>query len=108
MEAITDAQLRVSQASGFKRNRALLVSKFQDRNSPQCPSKPEGTEIVDPPGVMNSCRAPGSGEMSAASPGTFGPSRETFSVSVVSRSELSRCAPWLSTFADQRKDHRYY
>jgi predicted N-acyltransferase len=46
--------------------------------------------------------------MSAAGPGDFGPSRESFSVSVVSRSELSRCAPWLSTFTDQRKDHRYY
>jgi predicted N-acyltransferase len=46
--------------------------------------------------------------MSAAGPGDFGPSRESFSVSVVSRSELSGCAPWLSTFTDQRKDHRYY
>jgi predicted N-acyltransferase len=34
--------------------------------------------------------------------------RESFSISVVSRAELSGCAPWTSTFADQRKDHRYY
>ena len=46
--------------------------------------------------------------MSAASAGAFGPRRESFSVSVVSRSDLSRCAPWLATFTDQRKDHRYY
>jgi Acetyltransferase (GNAT) domain len=26
----------------------------------------------------------------------------------VSRAELSGCAPWTSTFADQRKDYRYY
>lgn len=34
--------------------------------------------------------------------------RESFSISVVSRAELSGCAPWASTFADQRKDYRYY
>jgi hypothetical protein len=33
---------------------------------------------------------------------------ESFSISVVSRAELSRCAPWTSTFTDQRKDYRYY
>ena len=33
---------------------------------------------------------------------------ESFSTSVVSRAELSGCAPWTSTFADQRKDYRYY
>lgn len=33
---------------------------------------------------------------------------ESFSISVISRAELSGCAPWASTFADQRKDHRYY
>jgi hypothetical protein len=33
---------------------------------------------------------------------------ESFSISVVSRAELSGCAPWTSTFTDQRKDYRYY
>jgi hypothetical protein len=33
---------------------------------------------------------------------------ESFSIAVVSRAELSGCAPWTSTFVDQRKDHRYY
>lgn len=33
---------------------------------------------------------------------------ESFSISIVSRAELSGCAPWISAFADQRKDHRYY
>jgi peptidoglycan biosynthesis/recognition FemAB-like protein len=33
---------------------------------------------------------------------------ESFSISVVSRADFSGCAPWTSTFADQRKDHRYY
>jgi hypothetical protein len=30
------------------------------------------------------------------------------SIAVISRAELSGCEPWSSTFADQRKDHRYY
>jgi len=34
--------------------------------------------------------------------------RESFAVAVVSRAALSRCAPWTSTFTDQRKDYRYY
>jgi hypothetical protein len=34
--------------------------------------------------------------------------RDSFSISVVSRAELSGCAPWTLTFADQRKDYRYY
>jgi hypothetical protein len=34
--------------------------------------------------------------------------RESFSISVVSRAEFSGCAPWTSTFTDQRKDYRYY
>src|SRR5690242_9482601 len=34
--------------------------------------------------------------------------RESFSISVVLRAELSGCAPLASTFADQRKDYRYY
>jgi hypothetical protein len=34
--------------------------------------------------------------------------RESFSISVVSRAELSRCAPWTVTFAGTRKDYRYY
>jgi len=36
------------------------------------------------------------------------PRSESSSISVVSRAELSGCAPWMVTFADQRKDHRYY
>jgi Peptidogalycan biosysnthesis/recognition len=36
------------------------------------------------------------------------PRRESFSIYVVSRAELSGCAPWTSTFTDQRKDYRYY
>ena len=48
------------------------------------------------------------GEMSAIIPDVSSAPRESFSISVVSRAELSGCAPWTSTFADQRKDHRYY
>ena len=33
---------------------------------------------------------------------------ESLSIDVMSRAELAGCAPWTSTFADQRKDHRYY
>jgi len=46
--------------------------------------------------------------MSAIGPGASSARRESFSISVVSRAELSGCAPWTSTFADQRKDYRYY
>ncbi|MEH2562979.1 GNAT family N-acetyltransferase [Bradyrhizobium sp. AZCC 2289] len=46
--------------------------------------------------------------MGAIIPGISRTPRESFSISVVSRAELSGCAPWTSTFADQRKDHRYY
>jgi hypothetical protein len=46
--------------------------------------------------------------MSAIGPGVAGARRESFSISVVSRAELSGCAPWTSTFTDQRKDYRYY
>jgi predicted N-acyltransferase len=46
--------------------------------------------------------------MSAIIPGVSSARRESFTIAVVSRAELSRCAPWTSTFADQRKDHRYY
>jgi GNAT acetyltransferase-like protein len=46
--------------------------------------------------------------MSAIVPGVSSARRESFSISVVSRAELSECAPWTSTFADQRKDYRYY
>ena len=49
-----------------------------------------------------------SGEMSAIGPGVSSARRESFSISVVSRAELSGCAPWTSTFTDQRKDYRYY
>jgi hypothetical protein len=46
--------------------------------------------------------------MGAFGPGASSPRRESFSISVVSRAELSGCAPWKSTFTDQRKDYRYY
>ena len=46
--------------------------------------------------------------MGAVISGVSSAPRESFSISVVSRAELSGCAPWTSTFADQRKDHRYY
>jgi hypothetical protein len=46
--------------------------------------------------------------MRAIVPGISSAGNESFSISVVSRAELSGCAPWTSTFADQRKDHRYY
>lgn len=46
--------------------------------------------------------------MSAIGPGASSARRESFSISVVSRVEFSGCAPWTSTFTDQRKDYRYY
>ena len=46
--------------------------------------------------------------MSTIIPGVSSARRESFSITVVSRAELSGCAPWTSTFADQRKDYRYY
>jgi hypothetical protein len=46
--------------------------------------------------------------MSAIGPAVSRARRESFSISVVSRAELPRCAPWTSTFTDQRKDYRYY
>ena len=46
--------------------------------------------------------------MSAIGSGACSAHRESFSISVVSRVELSGCAPWTSTFTDQRKDYRYY
>jgi hypothetical protein len=46
--------------------------------------------------------------MSAIGPAVSSARRESFSISVVSRAELSGCALWASTFTDQRKDHRYY
>ena len=46
--------------------------------------------------------------MSAIIPGVSSARRESFSISVVSRADLSGCAPWTSTFTDQRKDYRYY
>jgi hypothetical protein len=46
--------------------------------------------------------------MSATSPGVSSARAESFSISVVSRAELPGCAPWTSTFTDQRKDYRYY
>src|SRR5712671_6398579 len=57
---------------------------------------------------MNCTGSPRSREMSAIIPGVSSACRESFSISVVSRAELSGCAPWTSTFADQRKDYRYY
>ena len=46
--------------------------------------------------------------MSAIGPAVSSALRESFSISVVSRAELTGCAPWASTFTDQRKDQRYY
>jgi hypothetical protein len=46
--------------------------------------------------------------MSGICPGVSSARRESFSISVVSRAELSGCGPWILTFADQRKDYRYY
>src|SRR3954469_20417692 len=40
--------------------------------------------------------------------GVSSPGGELFSIAVMGPSELSGRAPWTSTFADQRKDHRYY
>src|SRR6266850_8571436 len=57
---------------------------------------------------MNSTGPPRSREMSTIIPSVSSACRESFSISVVSRVELSGCAPWTSTFADQRKDYRYY
>ena len=57
---------------------------------------------------MNSTGEVRSGKMSAIIPGVSSVRRDSFSISVVSRAELSGCAPWTSTFADQRKDYRYY
>src|SRR5882724_5874299 len=57
---------------------------------------------------MNCTGSPRSREMSAIIPGVSSACRDSFSISVVSRTELSGCATWTSTFADQRKDYRYY
>src|SRR6266481_640089 len=57
---------------------------------------------------MSSTGALRSGEMSAISPDISSARRESFSISVMSRAEFSRYAPWTSTFTDQRKDYRYY
>jgi hypothetical protein len=46
--------------------------------------------------------------MRAIGPGVSCAGTESFSISVVSRSELAECIPWRSAFADRRKDHRYY
>jgi len=46
--------------------------------------------------------------MNPSGPDVSSTRRESFSISVVSRAELSGCAPWMSTFTDERKDHRYY
>src|SRR3982074_756711 len=56
---------------------------------------------------MSHTGGPPRGEMSAI-PDVSSAAGDSFSISVVSRAELSGCAPWTSTFADQRKDHRYY
>jgi Peptidogalycan biosysnthesis/recognition len=59
-------------------------------------------------GALNSTGVLRSEEISAISPGVSGAQRERFSISIVSRAELSGCAAWTSTFTDQRKDYRYY
>jgi predicted N-acyltransferase len=46
--------------------------------------------------------------MNGIIPRATGAPSESLSIAVVSRAELAGCAPWTSTFADQRKDHRYY
>ena len=46
--------------------------------------------------------------MSSISPVVSSARRESFSISVVSRADLSRCAPWTFTFVGTRKDYRYY
>src|ERR1700721_1025981 len=46
--------------------------------------------------------------MNAVIPRATSAPTELLSIAVVSRAELSGCTPWTSTFADQRKDHRYY
>jgi Acetyltransferase (GNAT) domain len=46
--------------------------------------------------------------MSAIGTGAPSARPESFSISIVSRAEFSGCAPWTSTFTDQRKDYRYY
>src|SRR5712672_1005926 len=46
--------------------------------------------------------------MNAVIPRATGAPSESLSLAVLSRAELAGCAPWTSTFADQRKDHRYY
>jgi hypothetical protein len=46
--------------------------------------------------------------MSCIDPGASSARCESFSISVVSRADFSGCAPWTSTFTDQRKDYRYY
>jgi len=46
--------------------------------------------------------------MNPVGPGASNARHESFSISVVSRVEFSGCAPWTSTFTDQRKDYRYY
>src|SRR3954467_14358700 len=57
---------------------------------------------------MHSIGALRSGDMGPVGSSTSNARRESFSISVVSRAEFSGHAPWTSTFADQRKDHRYY
>ena len=57
---------------------------------------------------MNSTGDVRSGKMSAIIRSVSSERRDSFSISVVSRAELSGCAPWTLTFADQRKDYRYY
>ena len=46
--------------------------------------------------------------MRAIVPGDSRAGSDSFSISIASRAELAECTPWRSTFADQRKDHRYY
>jgi len=46
--------------------------------------------------------------MSANDPNVSRAHREPFSIAILSRAGLSGGEPWTSTFADQRKDYRYY
>lgn len=55
--------------------------------------------------ARSGCDAPAS---RIADPRHSIPAPDSFSVDVVSRAALASCPAWRATFADQRKDHRYY
>ena len=63
---------------------------------------------MPPRGVIGLGRACRSVKLSVIASGAASAHDESFTITILSRSELSECEPWTSTFADQRKDHRYY